>query len=483
MTFKRYCVVLGLIGALVLSGCQTNSGTDENSGGATEETAVEQAQSESEQEEGEDDHDEEFDFSEGFESPELALDVYMEEIVHKDFDKAYEALHELDKEAFTVEDFMAYQKAFQSAKDIHGYAIHDEQSYKRFEFLGMQFEEVVFYDLDYAFVDVGEEPPAIDEDQDHGHDHSSDYTSHDHGHNMATMGLAVVKRNGHWFVLQGLSQYEMQDLTRKYTNQGISLNLDEKENYLIGDSVSVGNMIFSVNEVTKDETRNTYILEVALMNAGFDPIDTSHFINKFALKDANTSNFMSEKSQSPDALGGLVRSGSFTKGLVEIPVKDTFEADAVYFLMNTIDPSKPPVRIEMEDGVEPSLHKLYDEMVRKESVRIGQDADLEGVRLNVKSTTLKPASNMAGYELLSIDLEIKNTSDEKLYVNQVDLTVRADNGVAQGLSNQLKTEILDPGQSLRETVQATIMQGVNSELTLHVNNQTPNNNATVQLNK
>lgn len=478
MTLKKYCVVLGLTVALSLTGCQSNSGTPENVENPSEGTAVEESH---EEEDANDNHEnEEVDFSEGFKLPEKALDVYMEEIVHKDYEIAYEALHPMDKEAFSVEDFVAYQKAFQSAKDIHGYAVHDEQSYKMFEFGGLQFEEVVFYDVDYAYVNVGEEPPTKEEDEDHGHDHSSDFTTHDHGHNMGTMGVAAVKRNGNWFILQGLSKYEMQDLTRKYSNQGISLNLDEKEVYVLGDAVSVGNLIFTINDISMNDTGDAYVLDVMLMNAGFDPVDTSHFVNKFAVKDSNTSNFMSVKSEGPNGLGGFVRAGSYTAGELMIPVKGNFEADVVYFLMNTIDPSKPPVRIDMNEKVESQAKTLYKQMQRKPSYKIGQLAELDVLSLEIMGTTEK-ASEIEGYNLLSIDVQLENTSDEKLYMNQLDFTVRSMDGRAVGIANQLQTETLEPGQKARETVQALIKKDIEVEFTLHLNSQLPNNNVTVDL--
>ena len=495
MTFKKYGLVLGLVLALALTGCQTGVETPVNEPDqATEETQDqdnhEDNEEEHEDEEGhtEDDHDhdddgdhEALDLSNGFKMPEQALDFYMEEIVHKDFDIAYKALHQLDKDAFELEDFVAYQKAFQSARDIHGYAIHEEQSFKMFDFGGLTFEEVIFYDLDYAYVDVGEEPPEKSEDQDHGHDHSSDYTSHDHGHNMATMGLAVVKRNGNWYVLQGQSQYELQDLTRKYTNQGVSLNLEDKASYSIGDSVSVGNMIFAVNSIMKNDQEDAYILEVVLMNAGFDPLNTSHFVSKFAVKDSNTDNFMSVASEGLNALEGMVRAGSFIKGEILIPIKNGFEADAVYFLMNTIDPSKPPVRIGLDEVHDNRTMDIYNKMVRKPSIKIGQIAQIEGLSLEVKGATRKASDQHEGFDLLALDLEIKNTAENKLYLNQVDLTVRAASGLAKRAGDQLQTENLDSGQGLRETVQVLMRQDAPAELTLHLNSQTPNNNVTVEL--
>ncbi len=74
----------------------------------------------------------------------------MGEIIAKDYAKAYEALHQVDKDTFTSEEFEAYQASMQLAKDLHGFGVHDEQSFRNFDFAGKVFEQVDFYDLDFA---------------------------------------------------------------------------------------------------------------------------------------------------------------------------------------------------------------------------------------------------------------------------------------------------------------------------------------------
>lgn len=479
MKLKRYSIVIGLALTLALTGCQSDTDKTVNEDVPSNEVVTEM--NEASEEHGSHPEHETLDFSNGFESSQKALDLYMEEIVHKDFEIAYEALHEIDKKTFAVEDFVAYQKAYQSAKDIHGYAIHDQQIFNNFNFAGLKFDQIEFFDIDYAYVYAGKEPLSIEEDQDHGHDHDFDYTSHDHGHYIGTMSVAAVNQNERWFILQGLSEYELKDLTRKYTNQGISLNLEEKDSYVAGEAISVGNMIVSLNSMVKDGDQERYILDVTFMNAGFDPIDIKYFVNKFMLKDSNEASFISEKSEGEKALNGFIRSGSYIRGELIIPVDESVKANEVYFLMNTINPSKEPIRIAVNESVDSQIAGLYEQMKRKPSYKVGELAQMDISSFMVLGTTLETSTVVEGYDLLSIDVQVENTSEEKLNMNQVDLTVRTSDGMAVSIGDQLQRKTLEPGQEFSETIQALVKANSPAEITFYVKTQSPNNTVTVQL--
>ncbi len=477
MNFKKFGVLIGLSSLLILSGCQS---TDSVENSETEVvTNAEEAEEHS-------DEQLDIDYSKGFETSKIALDAYMQAIIIDDFEKAYESLHEIDKETFTKDDFVAYQTSMQLAKDIHGYDIHDEQTFFEFDFAGTLFERVDFFDLDYAYIENGEEPMDISETDDHGHDEGSDYHTHDHGHEMATMGVATVQRNGIWYVLQGQSAYEIKDLTRKYTNQSVSLSLEEKESYALGESVSVGNMIISVDAVEKDKVNNKMILDVTLMNAGFDPLNTIYFINKFAVIDNDLKNFMSLSSNTEKALSGVARAGSFVKGTVEIPVDEGFDTDSVYFLMNTIDPSKEPVKFDLTKSEKSNTQELYNLMMRKPAESTDSKAYIDGLMINISNVEYvdqtKWQTAPEGWKVMKLDAELSNLTDELLYINQIDMTVRTSDGCAKSIQDQFTTEKLEGVMTVTNAFEVLVKDSTDAiELTLCIRDPRPNNSVTIEI--
>ncbi len=482
MKLKKFGVVLGLAVALVLAGCQNADVVtegDHDAGDVQEEHTDQDSDQDS-------NHDEDVDFSKGFKSSKEALDVYMTEIIHKDYDKAYEALHQIDHETFSLEDFVAYQSSMQLAKDVHGYDIHDEQTFWDFEFSGTKFEQVDFFDVDIASVEKGADPLPDNGDDDHNHDTGSDYHDHDHGHNMTTIGIAAVKRNGDWFILQGLSEYELRDLTRKYTNQSVSLNMEEKESYALGEIAPVGNMMISVNEVVKDTESNVFKLDVAIMNVGFDPLDTDYFVSKFAVVDSSLKNYMSQPVDQAGAFNGLVRAGSYARGILHIPVTEGFETDAVYFLMNTVDPEKQPIKFDLGRNAEFEMQAVYNTLTRKPSSSVNEKAYIDGLMLSVTDVSFKDVSSSEStsidndWEVMAVSVEISNLTDEQVYMNQLYLTARSSDGVSVNVHDQFKTEKMEGVMTINEDLEFLVKKDEKPvELTLCIRDTRPNNSMTI----
>ncbi len=470
MNLKKQGAIIALSAVLVLSGCQSDNQAEANPG--DKETV---AVSETEQTER--------DFSTGFETSKSALNAYMTEIVAKDYAKAYEALHEIDKQTFSVEAFEAYQKSMQLVKDMHGYGVHDTQTFWNFEFAGVSFEQVDFYDLDYAFVET--DAPALPVDEGDGHDHgdATDYQSHDHGHEMATMGVAAVKRNGDWFILQGLSAYEMEDLTRKYENQSFTLKMEEQPSYALGEAIPIGNMIVSVNQVERDANSNRYILDVAFMNTGFEPLNTAYFVDKFAVVDGDLNNYYSKPMGELGALSGGVRVGSFARGTLEIQVSEDFVADTIYFMMNTIDPNREPIAITLGTQEPFQIASLYKKMKRKPTVTMDAKAPMDGMMLSVKHAELAENTDLPqGWNQLNLEVEISNLSDAIVYMNQVGLSLRMDDGTTVDLNPYIHFEKMEGVVS--KSIDASIPLKITDapvELTMSIFDTRPNNNVTIEL--
>jgi len=476
MINKKLGVILGLSAVFVLTGCQS---TD---------VPAEAPVSTDQSVETESEVETEVDYSKGFKSSKEALHTFMTEIVEDDYALAYDTLYQIDKETFSVDDYTAYQKAMQLAKDVHGYSIHDEQTFWDFEFAGTTFEQVDFFDLDYAYVELGEDAIAVGTNDDHGHDEGSDYMSHDHGHEMATMGVATVKRNGTWYVLQGQTKYELHDLTRKYTNQSISMGMEHKEAYILGEAASVGNMIISLNDVKKDTEKNKYILDVTFLNAGFDPLDTAYFINKFAVIDDKMKNYMSLSSMSVEGMDGVVRSGSYVRGLLEVPVEDGFETDSVFFLMNTIDPNRKPIEFDITKSKESNMDEIYSKMMRKPSESLETKAYIDGMMISVsnvnfvESTKLQTAPE--GWKVMTFDAEVSNLTDAIVYTNQIDMTMRSSEGYAKSIQDQIPAEKLEGVTSVNGFFETLVKDdGQPIELTLCIKDARPNNSVTVNINR
>lgn len=476
MNLKKLGIILGLVGVLVLPGCQGQGKTQVNqesdSAGQEEKEAV--------------DAQENQDYSKGFATSKEALDAYMTEIIAKDYAKAYEALHQVDKDTFTSEDFVAYQASMQLAKDLHGYGVHDEQSFRNFDFAGKVFEQVNFYDLDLAYVEAGSDPLPVDESDEHDHETGTDYHSHDHGHEMATVGLAVVKRNGEWYVLQGLSQYELRDLTRKYTNQSLSLKMQEEDTYALGQVASVGNMLVSVNEVTRSQDKSHYTLDVSIMNAGFDPLDTDHFVSKFAMIDDKMENSLSQPVDRRGALNGVVRPGSYTRGLVKIPVSQSFETDQVHFLLNTIDPSRKPLVFNIKESVSFEMDALYDQMKRKPEASVEEKAFIDGIVMAVNDVKFEQMNDQASegqaWERMTLSLELNGLTDEVIHTNQLMLTARTADGVTVSLHDQFENQKIEGVTSISESFECPVKRnGQPLELTLSIRDTRPNNSVTFKI--
>lgn len=476
MKLKKLGIILGLITTLVLSGCQSVEKTEENQE-TDPATQVEKTDTTTH---------EDIDYSKGFATSKEALNAYMGEIIAKDYAKAYEALHQVDKDTFTSEEFEAYQASMQLAKDLHGFGVHDEQSFRNFDFAGKVFEQVDFYDLDFAYVEAGSDPLPVDESDEHNHENGTDYHSHDHGHEMGTMGLAVVKRNGEWYVLQGLSAYELRDLTRKYTNQSLSLNMEGKDIYALGEAASVGNMLVSVNEVTRSQDRTYYILDVSIMNAGFDPLDTDHFVSKFAMIDASLENNLSQPLDRQGALNGVIRAGSYSRGLVKIPVSENFETDKVHFLLNTIDPSRKPIGFDLGQSMPVQMEDIYTKMQRKPEVALSEKAYIDGVMLSVNNVKYRELDttqdNGQAWEEMVLDLDFKGLTDELIYTNQLMLTIRTADGVTVSLHDQFENEKIDGVASIQENFVCPVQRnGQPLELTFSIRDTRPNNSVTFKL--
>lgn len=470
MKLKKFGVVLGLVALIAVTGCQSADVAPEG-------------EQDSNQVQAEVSDHKELDFSKGFKSSEEALDAYMTEIIYKDYEKAYEALHEVDKATFSVEDFAAYQASMQLSKDVHGYSVHDEEMFLGFEFAGTNFEQVIFYDLDLAYVKPGEDPLPVSDNDDHDHDSGSDFQNHDHGHEMISVGLASVKRNGYWFVLQGLSEYELKDLTRKYTNQSVSLNKEEKESYALGEAAPVGNMLISVNEALRDVESNRYILDISFMNVGFDPMDTDHFVSKFAVIDSSLMNYLSQPMDEEGALNGLVRAGSYAKGKLAIPVNEGFETDAVYFLMNTIDPSKQPIKFDLSQTADEEMSSIYKDLKRKPESKIDQKAYIDGIMMSVRNVSYTDSSKTMkapeGWEVVQLDMEISNLTDELVYTNQLYLTARTADGISVNVHDQFKAEKMEGVMTINERFEFLAKTDEKPiELTLCIRDTRPNNSVT-----
>ncbi len=474
MKLKKFGVILGLTVALTMTACAPaetqpaevqgdEAVVQETDQVATEEGAV--------------------DFSMGFETSKLALDAYMGEIVAKDYEKAYEALHQIDKDTFTAEAFADYQASMQLVKDMHGYSVHDTQSFWNFEFSGVMFEQVDFYDLDYAYVQTGEAPMPVEDTDDHDHDHASDYTTHDHGHDMATMGVAAVKRNGDWFILQGLSTYEMEDLTRKYANQSIALGMEQKPEYVLGELIPIGNMIISVNDAFLNPSADAYVLDVTFINTGFETLNTAYFTDKFALIDSDLNNYYSKEDTQMGGLSGIVRAGSFARGTIQVPVKAGFESDAVYFMMNTIDPSKTPIPVKLSSAVEANYMSVYGQLQRKPAAALGQAAAMDGLALETSNVTFDDAASGSDtWTMLTADVEISNLSDSILYFNQVGLSLRSSDGTPSSLMQFVDADKLEGVSSKTFQIHVPVKKmDTPLELTLCVFDTRPNNSVTQEI--
>jgi len=476
MNIKKFGVILGISTMLVLTGCQS---TDVAPSEVNDAEQVENVDTEVPAET-------EADYSQGFETSKQALDAYMLAIINKDYSLAYEMLHQIDKDTFTVEDFEAYQASMQMAKEAHGYGIHEEQTFWDFEFAGVKFEQVDFFDLDYAYLGVNDELQEADNGDDHGHSENSDYLTHDHGHEMATIGVAAVSRNGRWYILQGQTEYELKDLTRKYTNQSITLNMEDKEEYLLGEPAPIGNMIVSIQSVEKRESDNTYLLDVMFMNTGFDPLDTNHFINKFAVIDDKLKNYLSQSSFGPDGLNGLVRAGSYLRGIVEIPVGESFETDSVYFLMNMIDPERQPVKFNVKPAKDQNAMDLYDSMKRKGNFTVDSKAYIDGFTLTASNVSYVEETDELvapeGWMVMAFDLEINNLTNEVVYTNQLDLTVRDAFGYAKSLQEQIAPDKLEGVTSYTDSFMVLVKEDSKmNEITLCIRDTRPNNSVTITI--
>jgi len=476
MNIKKFGVILGISTMLVLTGCQS---TDVTPSEITDAEQVENTETEAEAEP-------EVDYSQGFDYSKQALDAYMLAIINKEYNLAYEMLHQIDKDTFTVDEFVAYQASMQMAKDAHGYGIHEEQTFWDFEFAGVKFEQVDFFDLDYAYVGVNDELQEADNGDDHGHTENSDYITHDHGHEMATIGVATVSRNGRWYVLQGQTGYELKDLTRKYTNQSIALNMEDKDEYLLGEPAPIGNMIVSIQSVERRESDNTYLLDVMFMNTGFDPLDTNNFINKFAVIDDNLKNYLSQSSFGPDGLNGLVRAGSYLRGVVEIPVSESFETDSIYFLMNTIDPERQPVKFNVKPTADQNALALYDSMKRKDNFTVDSKAYIDGFMLTASNVRYVEATDELvapeGWKVMAFDLELNNLTDEIVYTNQLDLTVRDTFGYAKSLQEQIALDKFEGVTSYTDSFMVLVKEDSKmNEITLCIRDTRPNNSVTIEI--
>jgi hypothetical protein len=474
MNLQKQGAIVALSAVLLLTGCQSADQTDIEASREETETVSEVEQSEP-------------DFSAGFETSKAALNAYMTEIVAKDYDKAYEALHQIDKDTFSVESFEAYQKSMQLVKDMHGYGIHDTQTFWDFEFDGVTFEQVDFYDLDYAYVETDEPALPIDEGDGHDHEHDhgdvTDYQSHDHGHEMATMGVAAVKRNGDWFILQGLSAYELEDLTRKYQNQSLTLKMEQRPVYALGEAIPIGNMVVSVNQVKREENSDRYTLDVAFLNTGFEPLKMTYFTDKFAVVDAELNNYYSTPVHELGALSGSVRAGSYARGTLEIQTSETFETDTIYFMMNTIDPNREPIAIALNKENPFQIETLYEKMKRKPSVAMDVKAPMDGMMLSVKQVAITEDEALPqGWNQLNLEFEVSNLTDALVYMNQVGVSLRMGDGTTVDLSPYIHFEKMEGIVS--ETVDASVPVKIAEsplELTMSIFDTRPNNNVTIEL--
>ncbi|GKT30580.1 hypothetical protein ADUPG1_005555, partial [Aduncisulcus paluster] len=106
------------------------------------------------------------------------------------------------------------------------------------------------------------------------------------------------------------------------------------------------------------------------------------------------------------------------------------------------------------------MEALYKQMLRKPEAKAEEKSYIDGLMLSVTSTAFSPATKTLkapeGWEVLSFDLELNGLSDELIYTNQIDVTLRTADGVSRSVRDQILADKIEGLMTINEQIQALV---------------------------